>query len=714
MFEKFLIHLNALVEQDAAVVLDAYATNKLKVVYDQIDFIKSDVAKFYEIHQQALRQIEQYDQLSQDKTQKERFFALTKEAIDTIRVKNALRWYANGCEFFTEKTSWWNECLAQLPKQASSSAAVKNAINKNETVAAIEALQAMWQQQGRYAVFSTPDLISVYWRNIGVIEQWLKTAQQEFKSEKKYLAKNQRKTYQVHLKNLATILQQEKTTIRASLLTRLSVGIRRSDLRFDDVLVATAETLKQLGDTTSVPLSSMSPAMHHARRHMTSSILRYIQQIISIDGTQAEKAQLTQTLYAQSSHFILRTNPVGITFAIPKTVENIVAIKPPFYTKLPKVLQFLFRGEKAVYEFLQHPDCQYLLIAQQHFSQLQFEAELCVGNLRHSNSWNYCQELMRLLANEGKRQQVKQADFSPIFYPDVQRLLQGYKDTLARFTHLLFNKQLEAFDLLLTNLETQIQTRVLTNKEQLNVEDVRGQLSEFQKTWCIPVTDEWSALWARCQKVIVESDHTVFATVSTSGNTYAKATMVLNERIAKNDLLSSFKKELTKTGLELTAPELVHYFQNIQQQLKKIATEQPAFVKSTEIQTVFYRYVYNLLDTLQNLPGRHAFTPLEGHVAFILKTLGQLPIDETLRHEVTQLQAEIKNFKAFDWDLFLQIAITPRLRVLLSILTTDVSISLPKTTSKSVVNTKVASVESVEAIEIVETANMLIPSMCSI
>lgn len=716
MFKKFLEILHDLVtqlEQHPTFKLKAFAADKLKGVYDQLNYLNSGSAKFSEIRQQILQKFEQYQQLQKDETQKSEskqtpFFALSKEVIQSLQVKNARQWHEKQAALFTEKSTWWNERLAQLALHTSATA-----------VDAIEQLRTLWQQQGCYAAFSTPDLIGAYWRNVGVIDAWLKSAQQEFAQKQKTLPKKLARQYQIQFQHLATAFQAEKAAMRASMLTRLSVGIKCGDLRFDDVVVATVQELEQLGAIASTQLPK------GVRRHMTPSIVRYIQQIMAIEGTSVEKAQLATLLYSQSirsieknsapsgstaSSFVVRKNPFGMTFAVPAAVSHLVAAKPPFYTKLPKGLQFLFRGEKAAYEFFQHEDCQYLLIAQQHFVQHKVENNFNIRTLRHSASWDYLNQLMDLVESEIKRLQAKQKALSRILYPDVQRLLQHYQTALTPFATRVFNQQLQIFDLLLTDLAAQIKTRALSDAEQLGIEAVKEQLIHYQKIVGIPVSYEWQSLLARYQQLIelaakprvtdavfkqatqvtqkikngkklgpheqsllAEVSTTVFDTVAKQENTYAKAAFALDYRVVQQDVGSLLKTALVQSALTLPSPALVEHLQTLKQHFETLAVVQPTLINSADIQTALYGYFYRLLETLQNFSGRSAFTKLEGHLEFILKTILQLPIDETLRHEVLQLKKSIETFKSLDWDLFQHIAIAPRCKALSSVLKPEIS-----------------------------------------
>lgn len=720
MFKKFLEILNGLVtqvEHHATFRLKAFAAHKLKVVYEQLDYLNSDTAKFSEIHQQTLQKFEQCQQLQKDEIQKSQtkqapFFALAKEVIQSLQVKNARQWYEKHCALFTEKATRWDELLAQLPLQTSA-----------DTLNAIEQLRTLWQQQGRYAAFSTPDLIGAYWHNVGVIDTWLKSAQQEFAQKQKSLPKKLARQYQSQLQHLAATFQTEKADMRASMLTRLSVGIKCGDLRFDDLVIATVQELNQHGALTSTQLPK------GVRRHMTPSTVRYIQQIMAIEGTSAEKAQLATLLYYQPSRLIenysgssgssasalvVRKNQLGITFAVPETVSHLVAAKPPFYTKLPKGLQFLFRGERAAYEFFQHEDCQYLLIAQNNFSYHNIEPDLSIRTLRHSASWDYLNQLMHLVASETKRLQAKQKALSRILYPDVQRLLRHYQTALTPFATRVFNQQLQIFDILLFDLEAQIKTRALSDAEQLGIEAVKEQLFHYQKILNIPESNEWQNLFARYQQLkelaakpqvtdavfeqatqvtqkikngkklgpheqslLAEVSTTVFDTVAKQQDNYAKAGFALNYRITQQDIGELLKTALAQSALTLPSPALVEHLQTLKQLFETLAVVQPTLKNSADIQNALYGYFYRLLETLQNFSGRSAFTKLEGHLQFILKTILQLPIDETLRHEVLQLKTSIERFKSLDWDLFQQIAIMPRCKALSIVLKSEISRLMP-------------------------------------
>lgn len=743
MFKKFLAILNDLVtqvEQQTHFKLKAFSEANLKVVYEQLDYLASDTAKFLEIHRHATQTFAQCKPLQnqegkadtqESETQKTQFFALSKEVLQFLQVKNAREWYEKYCALFTTQSTWWDERLSQLPLQTSSHA-----------LDTINQLRQLWQQQGHYAVFSTPDLIGAYWRNVSVIETWLKSAQQEFlhqyRHQQKQLPYKLVRQYQTQFHQLTTALQAEKATMRASMIVRLAVGIKRGDLRFDDAVVSTVQALEKLGALDSTPLPK------GIRRHITPSILRYIQQIIAIDGTAAEKAQLATLLYSQfvkqksktstqkitsaqtAISLVARKNHFGITFAVPETVSHLVAAQPPFYTKLPKSLQFLFRGAKAAYEFFQHEDCQYLLIAQNHFAHHTLEPNLNIRTLRHSSSWDYFNDLTHLVASETKRLNTKQASLSRIWHPDVHRLLQGYKTALTTFSHRLYNQQLQVFDWLLTDLEVQIKTRVshvLSEAEQLGIEAVKDQLVQYQKAGGIAVSNVWRSLLARYQHLIklaataksqvtdadlaqttqviqkikhgkklgsreqmllteverssLNSYSNAFSSCATVATqpTYAQTTFALNYRVAQQDVDTLLKTTLMQSALTLSSPELVEHLQALKQHFETLVIVQPTLIHSTDIQTALYRYFYTLLETIQNLPGRSAFTKLEGHAQFILQTLLQLPLDETLHHEVLQLQQSIESFKALDWHLFQQLVITPRLKALSAVLNTATVIS---------------------------------------
>lgn len=714
MFKKFKEILGITLQYNINSKLNSFSKHSLEIIYEQLDYIKNESARFLEIHRQTLEKFQQSKNLEKDETQKEQFFALSREVIQSIQVSNTREWYEKNCLFLVENTKWWNECIAKLILSSKNEQQIKE-------VKEIEKLQSFWQQQGHYAVFSTPDLIGVYWRNAGVIGQWLKSAQQEFKAKRKQLSKKVANKYREQLNNLETAFQAEKTQIRAALLARLSIGIKRGDLYFDDLVISTVQQLEQVSAITPMRLPK------GIRRHITPSILRYIQQIIGIDGTQEEKAQLANVLYAQpNASLSLRTNPFGITFAVPQAVANIVAVKPPFYTKLPKGLQFLFRGEKASYKFFQHKSCQYLLIAAQHLIKHEIEVGITAATLRHSTSWRYFNQLMHLLASELKRQQGYQANFSSILYSDVHQLLADYKTTLSTFAQTLFNKQLQIFDQLLTDLEVQIKTRSLTEIELLEIEAVKTKLTDFQNTWGTQIPKEQRNLLARyllikdtvfqppiadevfeqatqatqkikkgqtvtkhekaVLKTLEEVSSTVSTTVSIANDTYAKATAVLHYRVTQENVKKLLKIELEKAALKLTSPELIEHLQTIKQQFESITLIEPAFISSAEMQTAIYRYVYNLLTTIQNLSGRSAFTKLEGHTQFILKTLLQLPIDDVLRQLIERCAKAIETFKALDWDLFCQLAITPNVNALSDVLNTDIVIVVPEAISNKTIN----------------------------
>lgn len=583
-----------------------------------ITSLNNTATKNYELDQQAANQAEQLAKLSDGQVHRTQFFGLTKELLQAVQLKNARPWRTAKQEELAKPASWWGYAAQAV-----------NHLDKLET------LEKNWQLHGRYADFSTPDLIGVYWRHVGEISQWLKNVKSALQPDEQ--------------KALRKELQHEKRAIRAGLLARVAAGIQTGDLRFDDVLVATTQNLMQL-DAMSV--KKLPKGTH---RQMTPSTLRYIQQIIGVDGSKTEKAQLAALLYPPirtNTSVVIRKNHFGITFAIPAAAKQLIAEEPPFYTKLPrwKWLQTLFRGEKALYQFFQHPDCQYLLVAQQHLAKQVLEKDLTATQLRHSPAWNYYQDLMQLLGREEKRRSEKLRTFSGFLQEDMQAVLKHYQASLSVFAKQLFHKQLEVFEKLVQVAELQTQTRILNDAETFELEDVMQQLTTLRQQWKIAASVQWQTLNNRYQNLLQ-----AFSSIARQAKpTYEQTNTVLQQRLIYAQSETVLTAELAKSPLTMTAPVLVEHIQVLKQQMHTVT------YISDELQTNLYRYIQNLVAAIQNLPGRSAFTKLEGHVQLILKTYLEWPLDRVLREQITSLQNDIQQYRTFDWHLFQKLAITPR------------------------------------------------------
>lgn len=647
---------------------------KIEPVLKVLNYLLSDQAKLDLVYQRALQLRKRIDDLPRDNNHTKAFASLTKELIQLERIKLSQRFHDEWCTHYSDST-WWESQISHA------SAEIKASLAKQRDA---------WQVHGKYAAFSTPDLVRVYLKVMPVFSDWLKFANKEYQHKRKRLSPELAQSYQVHLDNLAENFKQEKSAMRASLQARLLAGVRQNDLHFDDLIVSTTTRLQGLG----VLPQSVLAKCKGVRRMLMPKLFADMRFIIDRDGSDDQKNALNNLLIG-TQDFALRLNQNGSTFVVPASVSHYVSTSPPFYTKLPKWMHGFFKGTKISFEFFQNDVCQYLLIAQQRLSNGSIEANITLSKLYDSSAWRSLHKQFNYLAIEAQRTQSTLDSLSKLFHSAAYQLLLDYQHNLINLGQTLVRKQLLFLEKIVINLEAVANHRCLSEEERQQLKGLIDHISDHQKKYCGEGELKFTDLIMRCSclhtgnppvmrneqtftqaaklasqiadgREVTTDDLTTLEVAQESLPnrkdflTSAQVSFVLHNKIVERNLLILLKEELSKDPLTLTSVLLIEHIQRIKCFIAAVYERKPSLMSSTELQVELYRYVHRFLFAVTQFNRPVEFKKMSGAICFIVKTLEICANgDDSLLFVLEQLKTLDEKFKSLDWDIFKEFKLKP-------------------------------------------------------
>lgn len=571
---------------------------------------------------------------------------------------------------------FWSECF-----KASS----------NELHEKIAIAHQKWQAHGKYAEYSTPDLIYMYQTIFSGLNAWLLKAKKEFTSKGDKLSVNDFNLYKEFLTQLEAELTREQQIARVSLMARLEIGVKAGDLRYDDVAQATTEELQ----TLNVLPNDVTIKTQSVHRHLTPKVLKQIRYIINREGTPDEKIQLT-SLLKDADHLTVRVNKKGYIFSIPKAVSDSIAKKPPFYTKLPRMFHHFFFDSKMRYEFFQNDICQYLFMSHESLKRLPATETLMLSTLADSTIWQNLQYHSNLLKAEETRIKKLMPKLG-IFNISIQKIIAVYEENLKAIGQTITTKQIS----LVLNLVAALEA----SKSKLNDQEVKQlmELCELCDSHAVKYQHlSYSVTNLRMRITLLAAPHPTtlideeaFHTASTvaskmsAGLTVsdkelsivecandalprshqffndAQIAFVLNKNLSAHNLPLQLQAELKKSPLGMDSNHVITHIKKIKQLVESIYTQIEPAKALALVQKALYEYTHQLLIAISQLPTPAKFNQQTGIINFVMDTLCKLhKSDEVFQKFLQQIAKFSDQYKLFDWHDFLTIYIKPLIKQL--------------------------------------------------
>ena len=559
----------------------------------------------------------------------------------------------------------------------------------------IESLANEWQCHGRYAYFTTLDLIYVYQEALAALYNWLKFAKLELIKKKKKVPDNIKNAYMAFLNEFEGDLSKEKLAIREALLFRLEIGAKSGELAFDDVAQATAIKLQSM----NVLPKSIKPKAYGVLRTTSANELKEIRKIFQTDGDHGQRLRLEKILYDTKDgiRFIHRTTENGHTFSIPHTYASYVPKTPPFYTKLPKWMHGLFLDAKIRYELLQNEQGQYLLLNHLKVANLTEEEIASPLAIQASSIWQHLETTLGILLKEKERAKQEEKGLSRLFHKKAKELIFAYTNYLNNIGRTIIQKQAQILNNVITAINARLNNQPLSAEEINELQAISKQFEKICKDYFCIDHESTSVLMrltlllsphqtmladdttyeqasnvvrklATGQK-ITDKDRVVVehakSTLPAKSDLYnaSQISFVQKQRVAERNIPELLLKELKAEPLKLDFHQLVEHLEKIKDYAEIVKDKQ--LMPIHELQEALYHYVHQVLFAIYSIKKGADYTKITGKLRYItdkLKLIAQG--DEALCGSIKKI-ADLENqSKIFDWAEVINIYVEPLVKAI--------------------------------------------------
>lgn len=350
-------------------------------------------------------------------------------------------------------------------------------------------LSGQWVREGRYARYSTVDLLFIYEEVLPLFANWLHYAQKELAIKGYRLKPALKLTYTAYLDGLLKELKMEEKTIRASLLSRITAFSEEGAFNPVFAFISRLQRFVTKMPNEFVETASIAP------EPLTPRQFNQVRQIIERDGQAEEKGALYALPYYEglsdfdaqqeiqlTKNTAYRKAQTGRFYRLPAVVQSEIPFSPPFYFLwLPQFLWVLFKDAQIRYQFFQHETCQFLvMVTGERLGKDPLPVDTSIVNLPTTPLWQASVDRLGYLAREEQRTQTAIASLSTFFHQRTQHLLNTYQNWLQQEATQTLSHQIQQ---LTTYLERRANVQPLTQADRLQLKACISTFKIQNRQW---------------------------------------------------------------------------------------------------------------------------------------------------------------------------------------------------------------------------------------
>lgn len=444
-------------------------------------------------------------------------------------------------------------------------ALLKKSILEEQKTVMFSDLQHAWLAQKNYSHFCAKAVIYLYNAIMPALKSYIKYAQSELKHRKKQIPKKIFTAYQNYLQEMENDVYREESQIRESILARLRTGIEAQDIANGDITVACAKKLHAYGaikeETLRIP--------EIPRRDITPKIFDEFRKIIETTGWKIEKSRLHALPYynqSSPSHDKLPVSTVeyeGRKFIAPKAMQGKLPKNKPWVLKLPNFISQLFKGTKVTYEFVQHPNFQYLLAQTNIDVEKKIDGPISLEKIDSLTNIKILKNIDFYLQSELQRIEKTKQTLSSFLQKNALCLLEIYKKTLHDFGLNLTEKFATILEKITCQIE-QEKNKSLTNIEKKNLAALIDDLEKNKERYNDQsIKTVQSLMLARLHLLDGDSSNQVKQQHQSSISTTQKTATEIAETLLQNHIPTHVELENLLQALKQQAAPQDHTHQNL-------------------------------------------------------------------------------------------------------------------------------------------------------
>jgi hypothetical protein len=590
---------------------------------------------------------------------------------------------------------WWEQRLAAVQRLETS--------ERDNAKQNTEQLRDLWQQQSRYANYTSADLIYLYEHVFPIFTEWHRYAETELHQKGQHLPSGLRLAYQQYLNNFQENLAHEQQKIRLAFNARLFAGATKQHGQFDQGIDVIQEKLQAL----EILPASQSRLNRHTQAQLTPSMWLTMQQIIEREGTKNEKTDwltLPYNLHRQQENSLFdtyyRCDQQGGTYRIPTQIHTQIPVKSPFYLKLPQFFQRFFIHIFLKYTFFQHSTCQYLLAMEQALTLWQCPIAITEG-LENDCSWQGLQTLWQHLEAEQNRVKMTLSQISSFFHASSMRLLNGYMEQLHSLAGVILSKQVAMVEAVLIPFEK----IALIEEDKIHLEQTVQRLQQLQSAWSqdnSKVIGELSLLSLHCHALLhrkVADQKTVelgttaairlkanepvsteemdafitaqnslaFGAIATNVDIHTQSCFTIKTKVLKPKLAELLRAELLQQPFNQDASALTIHLQKLTTYWQWAMREASGCGNNAHFHDQLLYYAYVFLKSIDKLP-KQAFLEKQDTIQRVISTLLTMTESHFLGLYATLNPLAAMDPKRpmyeHDWNFFREMELAPALNTL--------------------------------------------------
>ena len=548
-------------------------------------------------------------------------------------------WYQTQRQQLNDKT-WWKSLAAKTKES--------------------EPISSAWKAQDKYKYYQSHSLGFIYSTVIPVFTHWLKLARAELKLQAHKLTVTQKNDYRKFLNALANFIEDHKKALRISMLARLTAGVNRQDIRFDDVTVATLSQLEDIGamEKTEKP--------HMPLRGMTPPIFFEFMRILQQEGSGQERQALnalpyfkhTQAVTYRTFAVVSGKKPMTLHYFVPTACADFMPRTPPFYLKLPRFLHRFFAGIKFRYEFFQHETAQYLLAAHTTLETLAIPKSITLANLHQLPLLHDAHYFETLVIQEQQRQAGWLKKLSGVLYQKERNLLLRYNQYLKNVGATLMFKKVDLLEAIIQQYEKRDTN--LSPEEKVNLRALLDEIKADQQQWGLHF--KFLHLETLCHlKLLLDKQ---VPTLTDKENNPIQAQATLTQALEKT-LPEKFEAEILKNPLALTMDALKQHRQALDEAFTYLIVSHKSVMAVNTLNRQVYQYIYRCINALIELGSKENWLANAEKITLILTLLKTLShANKALEDVIANIEKAHTEIPNFDWEVIVDFKLNPEKKAL--------------------------------------------------